>query len=30
VRSALLEVLQPFPEVRTLVAGELVRLEAVA
>ena len=30
VRAALLEVLQPFPEVRTLVAGKLVRLEARA
>jgi hypothetical protein len=30
VRAALLEILQPFPEVRTLVAGELVRLEAAA
>ena len=30
LRSAILSVLQPFPEIRTLVAGELVRLEAAA
>ncbi len=30
IRAALLEVLRPFPEVRALVAGELMRLEAAA
>ncbi len=30
IRAALLEVLRPFPEVRALVAGELVRLGAAA
>ncbi len=30
VRSALLEILRPYPEVRTLVAGRLAELEAAA